>query len=276
MKKPLPSRHEIALTLDYAAFFKSRLTIKQLHHWLISPQKFTLSQLKKSLSFHPQLKKKILSRSSVKQKKLYQQKLASIKRFLNLLKFFPTIKLVGLTGSLAVLNSTPDDDIDLLIITAPHTLWFTRLILFPFLLFFRHRHPNRPHRSNDICLNLWLDSSSLILPSSRQNLYTAHELLQMKPLINRSQTYSRLLHFNSWVSRYLATAYHLQTKNISPLAVPHQSFFLLLYPFNFLAFLFQSLYMSSKKTIETVTLSQAFFHPQDIYSRLPSRLRPHL
>ena len=264
MTSSLPTCSEISLTLKYSAFFKSRLTLKQLHHWLISSHIYTLSQIKKSLTRFPQLKKKLISSSpSSKQKKLYQQKLSSIHPFLALLKFFPTIRFIGLTGSLAILNSTPEDDIDFLIITSPHTLWLTRLLLFPFLLFFNHRRPQKAHRPNALCL-----------------LYTAHELLQMKPLFNRGQTYSKFLFSNSWASHYLANAYHHQTSS-SPLSKNILNTFsstlfiflgFLLYPLNLFSYFLQRLYMSSKITTETITLSQVYFHPQDFYSSLQSHL----
>lgn len=270
-----PSRSEIDITFKYSAFFGSRLTLKQLHHWLISSNHYTLLQLKKSLSRFPQLKKQtILSSVSLKQKKTYTEKISSLQPFLNLLKFFPTIRFVGLTGSLAILNSTPDDDIDLLIITSPNSLWLTRLFLFPFLLFFNRRHPGKPHRPNDLCLNLWIDQSHLTLLLPKQNLYTAHELLQMKPLFNRGQTYSKLLLSNSWASQYLANAYHYHISSFQKMSLSSSlllTFFgLLLYIPNLLAYFLQRLYMSSKITTETVTLSQTYFHPQDFSSLLHS------
>ena len=283
MTSSLPTRSEISLTLKYSAFFKSRLTLKQLHHWLISPHTHTLSQIRKSLTRFPQLKKQLISSSpSSQQKKLFQQKLSSIRPFLTLLKFFPTIRFVGLTGSLAILNTTPEDDIDFLIITSPHTLWLTRLFLFPFLLFFNHRRPKKAHRPNDLCLNLWLDQSNLTLLPSKQNLYTAHELLQMKPLLDRGQTYSKLLLSNSWASHHLANAYHQQTSS-SPLSKNILNTFssvfftflsILLFPLNLFSYFLQRFYMSSKITTETVTLSQVYFHPQDFFSPLHSHLYP--
>lgn len=275
MTSSLPTRSEINLTLKYSAFFKSKLTLKQLHYWLISPRFYTFSQVKQSISRFPQLKKQIVSSSlSSQQKKIYSEKISSINPFLTLIKFFPTIRFVGLTGSLAILNSTPKDDIDLLIITSPHTLWLTRLFLFPFLLFFNHRRPSKTHRPNDLCLNLWIDQSHLTLLFSKQNLFTAHELLQMKPLLDRGETYSRFILANSWASHYLANAYHQQTlpsstslKPVFPLSL---SF--LLFPFNLLAYFIQRLYMSSKITTETVTFSQVYFHPQDFSSLLHSHL----
>lgn len=281
MTSSLPTRSEISLTLKYSAFFKSKLTFKQLHYWLISSHLYTFSQVKQSISHFPQLKKQIVSSSSSpQQKKIYNEKVSSISPFLTLIKFFPTIRFVGLTGSLAILNSTPKDDIDLLIITSPHTLWLTRLFLFPFLLFFNHRRPGKIHHPNDLCLNLWIDQSNLTLLSSKQNLFTAHELLQMKPLLDRGGTYSRLLLANSWASQHLANAYHHQTLSFSSSGLPRLFFSIiltllgfLLFPFNLLAYFIQRLYMSSKITTETVTLSQTYFHPQDFSSLLHSHLR---
>jgi len=274
MKPRLPSRSHIEQTIAYTDFFHSRLNFSQLHHWLISPHTFTQSQLRQSLSRFPKLKKKLSHSPSISpsQKKLYQQKITTIQPFLRLLSFFPTIRLVALTGSLAVYHSTPEDDIDLLIITSPHTLWLTRLLLFPFLLFFNRRRPHQPYQPDALCLNLWLDTSQLTLTPSKQNLYTAHELLQIKPLLDRGQTYPRLLKANSWVSNYLANAYHTTINSLIQKLRPTPSLSFLLFPFNFLSFLGQRLYMSSKITNETITLSQAYFHPQDFSASISSHL----
>lgn len=274
MKPRLPSHSHVQQTFAYADFFHSRLNFSQLHHWLISPYVFTPSQLRRSLSRFPKLKKKLSRTTSIpsSQKKLYQQKLVTIQPFLRLLRFFPTIRLVALTGSLAVYHSTPEDDIDLLIITAPHTLWLTRLLLFPFLLFFNHRRPRQPHQPDALCLNLWLDASQLTLIPSKQNLYTAHELLQAKPLLDRGQTYPRFLRANSWISQHLANAYHATTNSAQPTPKTPFPFSFLLFPLNFLAFLGQSLYMSPKITNETITLYQAYFHPQDFFPSISSHL----
>jgi hypothetical protein len=49
-----------------------------------------------------------------------QEKLQNwrVRLYLKILSFFPQIKLIGLSGSLAMMNADKDDDIDLFIITA--------------------------------------------------------------------------------------------------------------------------------------------------------------
>ena len=48
--------------------------------------------------------------------------------FAKLLKFIPSVKLVAVSGALAMKNSRKDDDIDLVIITSKGLLWTTRFL----------------------------------------------------------------------------------------------------------------------------------------------------
>jgi len=184
-------RSSINKTLSYAHFFNFPLKITELHFWLIGPKTTTLSSLKKYLKanpINPKFKKLLFTNSNTHRSKRFrvsQKKLRSavkISRFLNL---FSTIKLVAVTGSVAVNNADTNDDIDLMIITSSNMLWLTRLFVVPLIgIFFKRRLPRdikyqslnfKPR--NAVCLNLWLDTKALQVPASKQNLYTAHEVL---------------------------------------------------------------------------------------------------
>src|SRR3989344_5441279 len=192
-------------TRKYAAYFHSHLDNEGLHHWLISEKIVS----KKRLARFPQkLSKRQLHDIQIHQKisKLKIEKAKHIARFLS---FFPTIILIAVTGSLAVDNARVDDDLDFFIITRADTLWLTRLIAIPLIsIFFKRRKPfaipacrqARRHSPflpagrhgairDSVCLNLWLDESALAVPESKRSLYTAHEVLQAKPLFDRGGTY---------------------------------------------------------------------------------------
>ena len=55
-----------------------------------------------------------------------RKKLAIANRAVQILKHIKWIKLIGITGSLAVKNSDEKDDIDLFFITSKNRLWLTR------------------------------------------------------------------------------------------------------------------------------------------------------
>lgn len=267
-------RQSVAATLQYAQLFDFDLTLKDLHFRLISPSSTPFPQLKDFLNQNPHLKKKLSKTPSPQRQKrlqISQQKLKTARSYTKILQHLPTIRLVAVTGSIAVQNSQPNDDIDILIVTAPHTLWLTRPLVFLLTkLFFTRRRPNQPASTpNDICNNLWLDTSSLTIPGSKRNLYTAHEIVQLKPLLSRRSTYQKLIAQNSWVKSYLANAFQSLPHHPSQFTSPLWS---LLFIFNLFFFIPQYLYMLPKLSNETITLHSAFFHPRSLYPRIKKAL----
>ncbi|MBI2598793.1 hypothetical protein HYW40_01030 [Candidatus Curtissbacteria bacterium] len=186
-----------------------------------------------------------------------------------------TIKLVAVSGALAMGNAKKNDDIDLVIVTARNTLWTTRLLANIILLPLKRKPGLITHHSplitnNKACLNLFIDESNLKI--SDKNLYTAHEICQMKPLWQRGNTYSRFLKANSWVKNYLPNwepdAVNGKWKIVnrpsfySPFTIHHS----LVEHIEALAKWGQLNYMKKKITAEKIMDHQLFFHPKDTQS----------
>lgn len=136
-----------------------------------------------------------------KRREVYSQpKLKKARKVAALLKFIPWIKLIGVTGALAVENSDPGDDIDLIIVTAPKRLWLTRGLVVTFLrLTGQYRRPGKI--KDKICPNLMLSKDALDFPD--HDLFTAHEIVQMKPIYDRENTYQQFLQANRWLKDFL-------------------------------------------------------------------------
>jgi hypothetical protein len=127
-----------------------------------------------------------------------RQKWLKAKKFVRILSLIPWIKLVCVTGALAMNNAEPADDIDLMIVTSANRLWLTRLLV----LIFGFPWLRRGRKINDrLCFNLWLDETAL--PLKERNLYTAHELCQAKPIFDRDNTYQKFIQANLWYKRFL-------------------------------------------------------------------------
>ena len=276
---------EVEQTINYAKFFGSRLTPKHLHLWLISPKKSSPKQLSNFLSKNPQLKKKLISKPNHHQTKLVRQKIKNVQKLLSVFKIIQNIKLVALTGSLSIDNPKKNDDIDLMIIVSPNTLWLTRpLVIFLTSLLSNRRKPNTSNSSNQVCLNLWLDQTALTVPKSKQNLYTAHEVLQVKPLLDRGGVYRQFILSNSWTKKHLANAYTEILAKDGSEPVPERSEEQLfgnlqrsaakiISTLNLLAFHLQHLYMKSKITHELITPHAAYFHPRSLYPEIKKSLK---
>lgn len=180
--------------------------------------------------------------------------------------------MVAVTGALAMENADKNDDIDLMVVTSGDRLWIVRpLAILLVSLFFKRRKPSKfsnhsnhsDHFSykNHICLNLWLDESALEIPQAQRDLYTAHELAQMKPVVNRGGTYEKMMWENRWGRKFLANAWKNFNRQIYKYPNRQIDKWNLIDLLNRAVFYLQLKYMRPKMTNERVSLHAAFFHP---------------
>ena len=276
---PLPLQlqgNPILSILKYSHFFSFPLTEKEIWYWQIK-SRYSPHQIKKHLTgfssvqgyfFLPGQKvlvKKRLVRQSTSRNK-WKIALSTSK----LISRVPFVWAVFVTGALAMNNSPINDDIDIMVITAPHTMWFTRFFVSLFLkVSGKRREPNLPEHSSrrvkdKICDNLWLDSNALDI--FHHNLYQAHEILQAKCIFDRGGVYQKFITSNGWVGEYLPIAYRETCKSLPPSFFPKASVLMVFAPLlsilNFAFYILQFIYMLPHKSVERIGLSFALFHPR--------------
>ena len=206
-------------------------------------------------------RKEIITKRLLKEK-ISNKKVKLAKKAVKILAEIPTILMIGLTGSLAMGNADSASDIDLLIVTKKGTLWTTRALAYAVLALSgqKTRRPNDKIQKDKLCLNLWLDESATIW--KKRNLFTAHEIAQIKPLLNREKSYENFLQKNSWVRGYWPNALGAQVKSVGSNKT-NAIFNLACKVFEPFAFLLQYLYMKPKITKEQIHKNRAIFHPVD-------------
>jgi len=119
----------------------------------------------------------------------------------------PFVRLVGVTGALAMNNATVGDDIDLFILVQPGRLWLCRLFIVAIVRF-------AGHHGTTLCPNFLLSTDHLRL--SERNLFTAHEIAQLVPL-TRTPWYDAFLDANGWVRDFLPNAFAEERTGEGPL-----------------------------------------------------------
>jgi hypothetical protein len=117
-------------------------------------------------------------------------------RFGRMIASLPFVRMVSVTGSLAMNNVEENGDIDYLIVTANDHLWFCRLLV---LLVVRLAS----WRGVNLCPNYIISERALKI--TPQSLYAAHEFAQMVPL-SGMDVYQQMRILNSWVKDYLPNA----------------------------------------------------------------------
>jgi hypothetical protein len=130
------------------------------------------------------------------------RKLAKARRLARALQVIPGVRLIGVTGSLSMHSSVPEDDIDLLIITASGKLWTTRALVLGVLWGAGVKRPDddRAIHPDQVCANIFLQEDDLKIPD--HNIFIAHEICQMLPLVG-PEVYYRFVQANTWVNEYL-------------------------------------------------------------------------
>lgn len=281
--------NSILKTIAYTDIFDYPLTPDQLFELLITDKKIQKETVLKTLK--DLISQKIIferdnfvhfaQRAQIidvrlRRKRRSRSKLALAKRIAKFISLIPTVKLIGVSGNLAMQNSEKDDDIDFFIITSQNRIWITRLLCLLMLrILGKARRRRQENVSDKICINMFLSESQLFLPSRWRNIYGAHEVVQMLPLFERDNVYRRFLNANSWVSKFLSNSVDIRIlrykdtkrkEKSSPNISISQYLNIFLSVLEHLAKTAQLWYMKGHRTRELISDTLLAFHPKD-YSK---------
>ncbi len=201
----MPLEEAIIQTLAYSDVFDYPLRIEELHRYL--PVGVSLDELRRALSrgaecvssqegFYFLEGRDALIALRRHREAISRPALRSALRFGRVLGAMPFIRMVALTGSLAVLNSDWSGDLDYMLVTANGRLWTAR----GFAVLFGHLTARFGYT---LCPNLIVTESALKWPD--EDIYSAHEICQMIPITGKD-VYQRLRQANDWTDCFLPNA----------------------------------------------------------------------
>lgn len=122
---------------------------------------------------------------------------AGARRYGTWLAALPFVRMVAVSGSLALENAEPESDVDLFCITQANRLWLARLFIVPLSRLTRVFPSRFPLY---LCPNYILSSNALEVTD--RNLFTAHEVSQAVPLWG-GRMFRRFLDANGWIADFL-------------------------------------------------------------------------
>jgi hypothetical protein len=188
-------------TLAYSDIFDYPLHVEEIHRYLTIGAE--LEEVSRALNVSKEAGKKddfyfLAGREKIveirKQRESRSRKLLPYALgYGRLLGTLPFIRMVALTGSLAVMNSAGDADFDYLLVTAHGRVWTARAFA---LLLNRFTRP----LGHTLCPNLIISKNAFAW--STKDLYSARELCQMIPIAGMD-VYQKLMKANEWVKEFL-------------------------------------------------------------------------
>lgn len=119
--------------------------------------------------------------------------LQKARQYTNIIRHFPFVEGVAISGSLSKNVMPEGGDIDYFIITKPGRLWIART----FLVLFKKVFLLNSHKY--FCVNYFVDLDHLKI--EEQNRFTATEIATLLPAYNL-EVYQAFCHANPWVNRY--------------------------------------------------------------------------
>lgn len=183
------------------------ITLSEIWHILHSEQ--LSGRLAEKNGFYFLKGRESLVESRIRNEKVSVRKLRGMQRLTRILLYVPYLRMIGVTGSLAMKNGERGSDWDMFVVMRSGKIWIGRTILTLFL----HSIGKRRHGkkiSNRACLNYFVTEESLEIVT--KDLFSAHEYRFLIPLFS-FPLFQIFELKNRWIREY--------KPNFSPTIVPN-------------------------------------------------------
>jgi hypothetical protein len=165
-------------------------------------------------SIHPNVEELVKKR--LKKEEIGKKFLKKSGPYINLIRRFPFVRSICISGSLSKGVIHEDGDIDYFIITAPNRLWIARtfLVLFKKIFLFNSK--------KYFCVNYFVDTNNLEIPD--HNIFTATEITHLIP-VSGGEVYQEFKDANRWIDDHYPLFEHPIAYDLKKSKSKIQSFF---------------------------------------------------
>ena len=209
-----PVAGAVLRTLTYADLFDYAMTPEEVFRFLIGVRA-SRADVESALNDHSRLNGSIaraegfltlsqrqsLVAARARLHAAAQRQFPRARFYAHLLAGLPFVRMVAITGGLAMENAR-DGDSDYMLVTEPGRVWLVRGMTVA-LVRIAHLFGDR------LCPNMLISTNALAMTD--QNLYTAHEIVQMIPLYGMDW-YRRMCALNPWTATFLPNAGSMQAR----------------------------------------------------------------
>jgi predicted nucleotidyltransferase len=136
----------------------------------------------------------------IKRQKLADQKWKKARKIIWLLQIIPYLRMIAISGSLALENTRKNSDVDLLIVTKAGRIWTCRTLITILITLLGKKHYKGKTRDR-ICLNHYITDKSLRIPF--ESLYNAQTYARLVNVYENNFLFQQFQKENLWVKNYL-------------------------------------------------------------------------
>ncbi len=148
--------------------------------------------------FYPLRGREALVRSRIRSEKISSAKLKRVRSLSRFLAFVPFVRMIGVTGSLAMKAGDRESDWDFFVVLRAGRIWVGRTFLTGFLHIIGKRRHGKYHRDR-ACLNYYVSEDALEI--STKDLFSAHEYQFLVPVVGE-EVFRRFELRNRWIKKF--------------------------------------------------------------------------
>lgn len=217
-------------TLCWFSLFSYPLTAFEIWKWLCRPiASYRLEEVYRALADQGWLRDQIISQDgyfalasspigawiALRQERFLDatKKYRKLRKATRLFSLLPMVRGVAASNTLAWWHTRPESDIDLFVIVRPGTIWTARFFMvLPFLLLRRRPQMAGDHahrqKSDPFCFSFFVTEQAMDLSriALSKDIYLAHWVRSLQPVLERRDIFSRFQEANIWVKRWLPQA----------------------------------------------------------------------
>jgi len=142
----------------------------------------------------------------IAREKISQRKIQLVKKLVSKLKFSPFVRMIAITGRVAMKNSTPKSDLDLMVVIEKGKI-FTGRFFFTVLVHLLGKRRYGKKIRNRACLNYFITNDSLEV--IYKDIFSSSEYFFILPIFGK-KTFQKFYEKNRWIEKYRTHYYFFQ------------------------------------------------------------------